>query len=150
MEPVSAWPFVTVPEFEALCTKTLSRSQALQISLVPLITRDQKTQWESYAQEHQSWVQEGLDVRHGGGESHREKEDGSHHQKGDENHPVGGDPMHHVHNIDTHHTDGNTMTHMEGNSSSHMDGNASHHMGLDGNHHSTGNSSLAEEVTISR
>ena len=54
------WPFVTTPDFEQLTRKAREMSEADLIMFIPLFLKDRQTDWEAYAQNHTSWIQEGL------------------------------------------------------------------------------------------
>ncbi|KAL7561134.1 hypothetical protein ACA910_004617 [Epithemia clementina (nom. ined.)] len=56
------WPFVSIPHFETRGNTNNRFSKALQVSLVPLVRKEVKEEWEEYAWNKQSWVQEGVDL----------------------------------------------------------------------------------------
>jgi hypothetical protein len=55
----ATWPFVTVPHFDFRGQYILDVSGAVYVSLNPLVTDDDRDEWEQYAFENQGWVQEG-------------------------------------------------------------------------------------------
>ncbi|KAL7564170.1 hypothetical protein ACA910_021144 [Epithemia clementina (nom. ined.)] len=57
-----SWPFITMPHFEQRGTRNNELSKALQLSLVPLLLKDLKAEWEDYAAQSQGWVQLGVDA----------------------------------------------------------------------------------------
>ena len=44
----TSWPFVTLPSFEQRATTVLSLSLALDVSLYPLVTPQNREEWEDY------------------------------------------------------------------------------------------------------
>ena len=54
------WPFVTLPDFELRSRKARAMSEADLILFVPFFLKDWQNDWEAYAQNHSSWIQEGL------------------------------------------------------------------------------------------
>jgi Adenylate and Guanylate cyclase catalytic domain len=57
-----SWPFITIPNFEISGSQNSAISQALQLSIVPLVSRAIKSEWEVYSVVKQSWIQHGIDV----------------------------------------------------------------------------------------
>ena len=58
----ATWPFVTLPRFQAQAA--LARNQtsaAYSISLLPLVTNQDRLAWQNYSVENQGWVQQGMD-----------------------------------------------------------------------------------------
>ena len=56
----SDWPFVTTHDFELRSRKARVMSEVDLIMFVPLFLKDRQKDWEAYAQNHSSWIQEGL------------------------------------------------------------------------------------------
>lgn len=56
------WPFVTIPNFEIHGRQSNAISQALQLSVVPLVSRAIKSEWGVYSFTKQSWIQNGIDL----------------------------------------------------------------------------------------
>jgi hypothetical protein len=51
-----AWPFVTVPDFAVRAAKVLSLSDAIFLTVYPLVSGDQRSNWENYTSENKQWV----------------------------------------------------------------------------------------------
>lgn len=54
------WPFVSLPDFERRMENARIGTQGTLIMFVPLFEKLLKQSWEGYAQNHSSWIQEGL------------------------------------------------------------------------------------------
>ena len=52
------WPNITVPHFEARAGEALGLAKSEKIMFAPLVRREEKAQWERYAQDHKSWISE--------------------------------------------------------------------------------------------
>jgi hypothetical protein len=57
----SAWPFVTLPDFEFRGPSTKSLTETEIISFLPMVPQQTRAEWERYALGSSSWVQEGLE-----------------------------------------------------------------------------------------
>jgi hypothetical protein len=57
------WPFVTLPDFAVRMSKLLPLSDAVAISVAPIVTPDKRLEWEAYALEHDSWVNESMAIQ---------------------------------------------------------------------------------------
>ena len=61
-QPDREWPYVLMPHFEERGKQNNKLSNAIQLTLVPLVDAANVTEWESFAVANQGWVQEGVDV----------------------------------------------------------------------------------------
>lgn len=52
----TAWPFETVPNFEAIVSHYRDVSQSRFIATIPFLKDDEKTQWEEYSVTEQGWI----------------------------------------------------------------------------------------------
>jgi hypothetical protein len=52
------FPFVTLPTFGIKASKLLSLTDAFVLTTQPVVTSDQRLQWEAYAIENKGWVNE--------------------------------------------------------------------------------------------
>jgi len=50
------WPYVTIPHFAKRAAKFLKLTRMLQITLAMYITKEQRSEWESYTAQHGDWV----------------------------------------------------------------------------------------------
>lgn len=58
------WPFVSIPDFVVRAEKIRSLTSALYISLNPLVTTEQRAEWEAFGAEHgRDWVEETFDLQ---------------------------------------------------------------------------------------
>jgi hypothetical protein len=57
------WPFVTIPNFGVRMSKFLAPSHSLAITILPIVTTDQREEWEEYSVTHDSWVNETIAVQ---------------------------------------------------------------------------------------
>jgi hypothetical protein len=57
------WPFVTLPNFGVQVAKVLPLSKAIFIKFVPLVTPENRLEWESYSKEQQEWVNQTIRVQ---------------------------------------------------------------------------------------
>jgi hypothetical protein len=55
-----SWPFVTLPDFGARMAKLLPLTDAVSISLLPIIHPDVRTEWEAYSLKNDHWVNESI------------------------------------------------------------------------------------------
>lgn len=60
----STFPNFTVPSYEFHGTWSNNISKVTQVTFAPLVTKDDRLLWESYATEHQDWLQESLDAQY--------------------------------------------------------------------------------------
>lgn len=51
-----SWPFVTVPNFSVRSAKLLSLSNAVMLSMHPLVTGKERSLWENYTAHQNHWV----------------------------------------------------------------------------------------------
>ena len=61
----ATWPFVTIPNFVARGSQLLELSGSFWLALSPLVTLDQRVEWEQYSVAHQGWLSENLDGSQG-------------------------------------------------------------------------------------
>jgi class 3 adenylate cyclase len=59
----STWPFVTTPDFAVQAAKLLSISSAVFFNQYPLVSNDQRAEWEKYSIENDAWVEDGIQVQ---------------------------------------------------------------------------------------
>jgi hypothetical protein len=58
----STWPFVTLPGFEAQTEAAIANTNARFVSFQPIVSPAQRSQWESFAVEHQDeWISESFE-----------------------------------------------------------------------------------------
>jgi hypothetical protein len=57
----ATWPFVTVPNFAARGSQVLKLSGSFYLALTPLVSGDQREEWELYAQANRGWLIEDVD-----------------------------------------------------------------------------------------
>jgi hypothetical protein len=57
------WPFVTLPDFGKRLAKIRTLAKATMVAIHPLVTLEQREQWQNYSLQHDDWVQEGLDLQ---------------------------------------------------------------------------------------
>jgi hypothetical protein len=55
-----SWPQVTLPDFAIRASKVLPISNALYISVLPLVTSTERVAWETYAGANDAWVNESM------------------------------------------------------------------------------------------
>ena len=58
----ATWPLFTLPDFELFGEDARKLSGALLLAFTPLVTNSTRAAWETYSEENQGWIQEGLDV----------------------------------------------------------------------------------------
>mgnify|MGYP005847633547 CR=1 FL=1 len=64
----NAWPFVTVPAFERMAHSVLPQIQGLSLVYLPIVTDEERKQWEQYAQENfHRWANESIAFQESGG-----------------------------------------------------------------------------------
>ena len=59
----SSWPFVTLPKFGLHAAKLLQLSRAFYFSVYPIVHHDQRQEWERYANQSRSWINESLEFQ---------------------------------------------------------------------------------------
>jgi hypothetical protein len=57
------WPFVTIEDFAVRIAKVLPLTDAIWITVLPVVTPDKRLQWENYSRTHDNWVVESLAVQ---------------------------------------------------------------------------------------
>jgi hypothetical protein len=57
------WPFVTIPSFAIRATKARLQSDAFCLQVYPLVTKEQRPEWEKYSLANQGWVNESMKVQ---------------------------------------------------------------------------------------
>jgi class 3 adenylate cyclase len=58
-----SWPLVSFPDFETQTSEVSNLSEAELIAFAPIVSKNEKSNWEAFAVENQGWIQEGLDVQ---------------------------------------------------------------------------------------
>ena len=58
-----SWPFVTLPDFGARMAKLLPLTDAVSISLLPIIHPDVRNEWEAYSVSNDEWVNESIAIQ---------------------------------------------------------------------------------------
>ena len=61
-----SWPLVTVPHFETKGHHARSLSDADVIAFCPLVSEENRVDWEAYASEQQGWIEQGQERVYGG------------------------------------------------------------------------------------
>jgi CHASE domain len=56
------WPFFTMPHMEIMGREYNELSGVLQMTIVPLVTQENKAQWELFSVQNQTWIQDGVDA----------------------------------------------------------------------------------------
>ena len=56
-------PFVTVADFAMRAAKVISLSDAVFLSLMPLVTKEQRQQWGDYVVQHDQWLNTSIDLQ---------------------------------------------------------------------------------------
>jgi class 3 adenylate cyclase len=59
----ATWPFVTLPNFDIRTKDSFEKLGAEITIFAPLISKENKHNWEKYAIEHQGWIKEDLSLR---------------------------------------------------------------------------------------
>ena len=54
----ASWPFVTIPDWGRRGYQILELSKASYLALCPLVTSEQRTEWQSWSQKNQAWISE--------------------------------------------------------------------------------------------
>lgn len=63
--PNVSFPFMTMPDFEHRAAHVGKLADAMSLAFFPLITEEQRDEFDAYAQEHQGWRAEGMSYRTG-------------------------------------------------------------------------------------
>jgi hypothetical protein len=58
-----SWPFVTLEAFEERHLLFAQKDQADEVAVIPLVSQDERLEWEDYSVANQGWVQEGVNFR---------------------------------------------------------------------------------------
>jgi hypothetical protein len=59
----STWPRVTIPDFEVRAAKIRALSKAVYLTNYILVDRDEREEWETYAEQNQGWVDESIAIQ---------------------------------------------------------------------------------------
>ena len=54
-----SWPMISIPDFHVLGSSTRSLSDAVSISFAPIVTKDQRYEWETYTKNNNQWIENG-------------------------------------------------------------------------------------------
>jgi hypothetical protein len=54
------WPLVTVSDFHILGSSVRALTEAVSVSLLPLVTAENRAAWEAYSTTHKEWIDRGL------------------------------------------------------------------------------------------
>ena len=57
------WPFVTIEHFAIRIAKILPLTDAIWITVLPVVTPDQRLQWENYSRTHDDWLIESFTIQ---------------------------------------------------------------------------------------
>jgi hypothetical protein len=57
------WPFVTIPHFAVRATKMRLQSSGYALSVVPLVRREQRREWEAYALNNSGWFNDTMNAQ---------------------------------------------------------------------------------------
>jgi hypothetical protein len=57
------WPFVTLPNFAVRMAKVLPQSHAVILNVIPVVTPEQRDEWEKYSVENDGWVNDNMAVQ---------------------------------------------------------------------------------------
>jgi hypothetical protein len=57
------WPFVATPDFAVLASKARLQSDAIILSVTPVVTKENRRKWEAFSMENQGWVNESMRVQ---------------------------------------------------------------------------------------
>eukprot|EP00339_Tiarina_fusa_P017950 CAMPEP_0117077830 /NCGR_PEP_ID=MMETSP0472-20121206/54864_1 /TAXON_ID=693140 ORGANISM="Tiarina fusus, Strain LIS" /NCGR_SAMPLE_ID=MMETSP0472 /ASSEMBLY_ACC=CAM_ASM_000603 /LENGTH=388 /DNA_ID=CAMNT_0004804299 /DNA_START=245 /DNA_END=1407 /DNA_ORIENTATION=+ len=89
------WPFVTLTSFEERHHRFVEQERVNEVALIPLVTHDDREEWERYSVEHQGWVQDGINFRYGHNDSNSNSSNGG---GGGDSIPTGGPIPSYLHN----------------------------------------------------
>eukprot|EP00934_Nitzschia_sp_Nitz4_P006775 Nitzschia sp. Nitz4//scaffold127_size64804//37229//39533//NITZ4_006180-RA/size64804-augustus-gene-0.59-mRNA-1//-1//CDS//3329534762//6765//frame0 len=59
----SSWPYVALPDFERKATYVRELSQVQTLTFIPIVTKEDKGEWERFSIQNQGWFLEGLEVQ---------------------------------------------------------------------------------------
>jgi hypothetical protein len=62
-ETNQSWPFVTVPDFAVRMSKLLPLTKAININILPIVTPEQRSEWETYTVQNDGWINQGMAVQ---------------------------------------------------------------------------------------
>jgi hypothetical protein len=62
-ETNQSWPFVTVPDFAVRMSKLLPLTKAININILPIVTPEQRSDWEEYTVQNDDWINQGMAVQ---------------------------------------------------------------------------------------
>ena len=57
------WPFVTIPNFPLIASKIRLLSQTVLLTLYPIVTQEERSEWEAYSTQNDAWVNESMNVQ---------------------------------------------------------------------------------------
>ena len=57
------WPFVTLPDFGPRMAKLLPQTDAFTITILPIVTPDQREEWEAYSIQNDEWVNQSITIQ---------------------------------------------------------------------------------------
>lgn len=57
------WPFVTIPDLAVQTAKLIAQTDSIYMTFYPLITGDQRPEWERFTTNNSGWVEEALRVQ---------------------------------------------------------------------------------------
>lgn len=57
------WPFVTIPDFAIRASKVRTLSEGVGIFLQPIVTPEERLDWEQYAYDNRYWVNESMKLQ---------------------------------------------------------------------------------------
>ena len=60
----ATWPFVTLPDFEVVTSKSFDTIAGAELFMfAPRVPREERRAFEAYAQDHQGWIKQDLQIR---------------------------------------------------------------------------------------
>jgi hypothetical protein len=59
----STWPQVTIPDFEVRASKIRALSKGVYLNNYMLIDREEREEWENYAEQNGGWVEESIAIQ---------------------------------------------------------------------------------------
>jgi hypothetical protein len=59
----SSWPLFTPPKFAITASKLRTQTKSFAVGYYPLITSEQRDDWEAYSLTHDAWVDEAIDIQ---------------------------------------------------------------------------------------
>ena len=57
------WPFVTLEDYGVRIAKTLPLTDAIWITVLPVVTPENRPQWENYSRTHDDWLVENFSIQ---------------------------------------------------------------------------------------